>query len=440
MLAMAAILTTSGDAWTQQSATVVDKIVAKVDDYIILKSELEGTFLEMQSRGQSPTKCDILEGLVLNKLMVAKAGIDSIVVEEEMIQRELDMRMESIINQYGGDERIIEQYYGKSIEEMQSEIYDQIEEQMVVQKMQATITEGISVTPAEVKKFFKNIPRDSLPYFSTEVVIGQIVKKPEVGDEEKAQIENLLLQLKDRAEKGEDFQELARTYSMGPSGPRGGNLGNVKRGDMVPEFEAAALKLKEGAISLPVKTDFGFHIIQMVERRGNEYNARHILIQPKYNDKDLKKAGDYLDSLRVLIESDSITFDRAAKEYSEDKNTSSAGGFVRANDGSSMVPVSELDPSLFFTMDSMTVGTISKPLIFTQPDGSQAMRIIYFKKKLRPHQANLDDDYQKIYNAAINAKRSKAMNDWFIDARDDVFVLIEPEYQNCRILQNELNE
>jgi peptidyl-prolyl cis-trans isomerase SurA len=420
-----------------ENMTVIDKIVAKVDNYIVLKSEVERSFLQVQSSGDyNTTKCQVLEGLVLNKLMVAKAEIDSIVVEEEFIDRQLDMRMQGVIAQAGGEPEKLEEVFGKSLEEIREDLRDQVKEQMLVEKMQGTITEEISVTPSEVKRFFKNIPQDSLPYFSTEVEIGQIVKKPVVSAKERERIENLLLKIRSEAiDDGVDFQVLAGRHSDGPTAPRGGNLGDVERGQMVSEFEAAALKLKNGEISLPVKTEFGFHIIQMVDRRGNIYNARHILIIPKYDEQDFEIAANFLDSVRNLIQLDSLEFDKAAKEFSDDKETSSNGGYLRDASGANRISVSELDPGLFFTMDTMEVGNISKPMKFTMADGKEAMRIIYYKSKLKPHQANLDLDYQKIYTAALNAKKSKQMNGWFKDARHEVFIEIDPEFSNCKILQ-----
>lgn len=416
--------------------TVIDKIIAKVDNYIVLKSEMERSFLQIQSSGDyNTTKCTVLEGLVLNKLMVAKAEIDSVVVEEDMIDRSLDMRMQGVVAQAGGDPKKLEEVFGKSMEEIREDLRDQVKEQLLVERMQATITEEIKVTPAEVKRFFKNIPQDSLPYFSTEVEIGQIVKKPTINADEKERIENLLMKIRGEALDGTDFQVLAGRHSDGPSGPRGGNLGDVERGQMVPEFEAAALKLKNDEISLPVQTEFGFHIIQMVDRRGNIYNARHILIQPKYSDVDFEVATLFLDSIKNLILNDTLSFDIVAKEHSDDKETSPNGGFIRDRTGANRISVSELDPGLFFTMDTMQVGSISDPMKYTMADGKDAMRIIYYKSKLKPHQANLDLDYQKIYMAALNAKKQKQMSDWFDDAKHEVFVEIDPEYQNCKILQ-----
>jgi peptidyl-prolyl cis-trans isomerase SurA len=427
----------SGGIYAQdKNYTVVDKIVAKVDNYIVLKSEVERSYLQLQSSGDYGTsKCQVLEGLVLNKLMVAKAELDSVLVEEEQVDMQLDMRMQGVIAQAGGDPDKLEEVFDKSLEEIREELREQVKEQMVVQRMQSTVTEGITVTPSEVKRFFKNIPRDSLPYFSTEVEIAQIVKKPDISDEERDRIETFLLDVRQQAIDGTDFQVLAGRHSQGPTAPRGGNLGDVERGQMVSEFEAAALKLKNGEISMPVETEFGFHIIQMVDRRGNIYNARHILIQPGFKERDFELAAEFLDSIKTLIEIDSMEFQQAAKEFSDDKDTGSNGGFVRDASGANRISVSDLDPNLFFVMDTMQVGTISKPLRFTMADGKEAMRVIYYKSKLKPHQANLDLDYQKIYAAALAAKKQKEMSEWFSESRNEVFIEIDPEYNDCNILQ-----
>lgn len=423
----------------QPRGTVVDKIIAKVDNYIILKSELERQYLDVLSRGEylGPNgRCTILESIVVSKLMAAKAEIDSVVVEEEMVQRDLSMRMNMMIQRFGSEE-MIEEYYKKSIAEFKDELYDQVKEQMVVQTMQQTIVEGIKVTPSEVKRFFKSIPKDSLPYFSTEVTLGQIVKKPGVSEEEKESIRNTLLKVRTQILNGEtSFEEMARQYSEDPSGPRGGFLGWSKRGDMVSEFEAAAMRMKEGDISMPVETEFGYHLVQLLERRGNEYNSRHILIRPKHTQKDFDQAYAFLDSIRSRILSDSITFQSAAKRHSDDKETAGSGGFILGETGAPRIATSDLDANLFFTIDTLKVGDITKPIRFTMPDGKDALRILYYRDRIRPHQANLQDDYQKIQMAAMQAKRSKVLDDWFNEARLEVFIDIDPEYNHCKILDD----
>lgn len=418
---------------------VIDKIIAKVDDGIVLKSELDRAYNEFLSRGEilpGDPKCQILESLVINKLMVAKAEIDSIYVLDVEVESNLDQRMAYFIQQIGSEERL-EEVYDKTIEEFKEELFDQIKEQMIVQRMQGTIGEDISVTPAEVKRFYNKIPLDSLPYFSTEVTLSQIAKIPEINDQSKSEIKAQLLDFKKRVEAGESFGALAKKYSMDPgSAANGGELGFFKRGELAPEFEAASLSMKPNEISQPVETQFGFHLIQLIERRGNTYNARHILTIPKPTSGDTELAKEYLDSLRLLVLNDSAKFEMLAKEYSDDKSTSGNGGYLSDATGALRVSVEELEPTLFFTIDTMTVGTISKPLEYRMPDGSDAVRIILFEDQVAPHQANLIDDYQKIRAATLANKRNKIMSDWFSDVQKEVYIRIDEDYGHCEILIN----
>jgi len=417
---------------------VVDEIIAKVDNYIILESDLAIAYREYLSRGNSQneqSKCTVLEGLIVNKLLLAKAEIDSVVVEDAMVDAQLDSRMNVMINQIGSVEKI-EEYYGKSLDEFKVEIRGDIKEQMIMGEMQRTITADLEVTPREVQKFFKNIPRDSLPFYSTQVQVGQIVKYPEMSREAKNSIKARLEGLRERILEGEDFSAIAKLYSQEPGAKQtGGNIGYFKRGQLAPEYEATALKLKKGEISKPVETDFGFHIIELINRRGNEFNTRHILIRPTFTKKDMARTTNYLDSLRTIILADSISFENAAKEYSDDMNTSSSGGyFVDPQSGGTQISVEELEPTVFFTVDTMETGEITKPITFTRQDGSEAARILYYKDRLRPHQANLDLDYQRIKQAALNKKRGEVLDKWFTEAQDEVFVIIDDTYNNCQIL------
>ncbi len=418
---------------------VIDKIIAKVDDYIVLKSELDRAYLESLSQGelyQGNTKCQILESLVINKVMVAKAEIDSVSLPDIEVKNNLDKRMSYFIQQIGSEERL-EEIYNKSIDEFKAELFDQIEEQMIVQKMQSTIGEDVSVTPAEVKKFFSKIPADSLPYFSKEVTIGQIVKVPDVNENRKREIKNQMLDLKKRLESGEDFGSLANKFSMDPvSAAQGGELGFFKRSELAPEYEAAALGMKPGEISKPIESKFGFHLVQLIERRGNTYNSKHILIIPKPTEGDIQDAKDYLDSLRSAVIDDSVRFEVLAKEHSDDQFTSGNGGFFSDATGAMKVSVEEIDPTLFFTIDTIAVGSITRPMEFRMTDGTDAVRIIMYKEKIAPHQANLLQDYQKIRAATLASKHNQIMSKWFKDAQEEVYISIDPEYKNCRILIN----
>jgi len=421
-----------------QEGVVVDKIIAKVDDKIILKSELEEAYLQFLSSGQleqGSSKCGIFESLVVNKLLVAKAEIDSVLVLDVEVDQNLDQRMNMIISQVGGNEEALENYYGKSLIEIRSDIRESVKEQLIVQRMQNSITSELDVTPAEVQAFFNRIPIDSLPYFSAEVSIGQIVKVPEIGKDQKSKAREQLLSYKKRIEAGESFEALARQYSQGPSAPQGGNLGYQQRGNLVPPYEAAALQLEPGEISGPVESEFGFHLIQLISRRGNEYDSRHILLQLEPSTQDLVGASQYLDSLRTLIVEDSMSFEKMAKEYSDEQQTASNGGFMMGETGSAYVATDQLDFETFLTLDTLTIGSVTYPLDYQTQDGKKALRIIYYKDRIKPHQANLLDDYQKIAAAALAEKRNRILNSWFDKARDDVFIQIDDDFSNCQILQ-----
>lgn len=419
---------------------VIDKIIAKVDDYIVLKSDLEKAYAEYLQRSQygaEVDKCQILEGMIINKVMVAKAEIDSVVVNETMVEGELERRMRYFIAQVGSEDKI-EQYYGKSINDIKEELRSDVKEQLTGDMMQREITSSVNVTPSEVKAFYKRIPRDSLPYYSTEVEVAQIVKKPEIGKEQKQAVIDKLNALRDRILNGEDFAKIAEKNSEGPSAQYGGEIGFFKRGELAPEYEATSLQLKEGEISKPVETKFGIHIIQLIERRGNEFNTRHILMKPNTGELDFEAAENYLDSLRTMIIDEEISFAKAAKEYSEDQQTSGNGGFFSTPQSDGMkVPTDQLQPEVFFAIDTMDVGDISKPIRFKTAEGDQAVRILFYKERIAPHQANLRQDYQKIQKAALNEKKDQALNKWFEDAKYEVFIKIDEEFDDCNIMQQQ---
>jgi peptidyl-prolyl cis-trans isomerase SurA len=425
-------------AQAQQSGKIIDGIIVKVNNQIILKSDLEAAIAQETAQGRTLSEkdhCEMLQLLLQQKLMVARAEIDSVVVEEAMVEGELDQRMSYFIQQAGGEQRLVE-FYNKSVKQLKDDLRKQIREQLVAQKMQGEITSKLTVTPNEVKKFFNQIPKDSIPYFSTEVEIGQIVKLAQVGKTQKDEARNKLLDLKKRIAAGESFAALATQYSEDPgSAAKGGELGFFKKKELVPEYEATALKLEPGQISEPVESPFGFHMIQLIERRGEEFNSRHILIKPTSTDVDLGATAADLNKLRARILADSISFAKAAKDFSDDKTTKDNGGLmINQRDRSTRIPLDQVDPNVFFTIDTMKVGSITPPLPYRTDDGKQAMRILYLKSNTPPHQANLKDDYQKLAAAALNEKRRKAYHTWFEKNKNTVFIDIDPEYNKCDIL------
>jgi len=417
---------------------VVDKIIAKVDNYILIKSELERAYQDYLTNGGSPSqqaKCQYLGMLVRNKLMLAKAEIDSVVVLDAEVDLNTSNRMDMILSQSGRTADELEALYGKTLEQVRMELREQIREQMIVSKMEDEMTKGIVVTPSEVKRFFAKIPKDSLPYFSASVQVAQIVRIAEVSEEQKNRTIAELMDVRNKILGGEDFATVAKKYSDDPSVlSNGGEMGWSARGRMVPEYEAMAFRLKPKELSMPFESAFGIHIMQLIERRGNEYNSRHILISPKPSQEDINKATRYLDSVRTLIVADSMTFQKAAKEFSDDVQTKGNGGFFSDRDGGVNLTVDELDPIVFFKLDSMEIGKISEPITYRTDEGKDAVRILYYKGRTPPHQASLEQDWTKIQTATLNEKKDKILQKWFQKARADVFINIDPEYDNCGIL------
>jgi peptidyl-prolyl cis-trans isomerase SurA len=436
---LALLLTFSAlTASAQETGFVVDEIIAKVDNYIVMKSELDRAYQDYITNGGAPderVRCQYLAMLIRSKLMMAKAEIDSVVVLDSDVDANTQSRMNMILSQSGRTLDELEQAYGKTMEQIRLELRDQIREQMIVSKMEEEITANVKVTPAEVRRFFNGIPKDSLHYFSASVEVGQIVKVADVNESQKEATRAELIGIRNELLAGADFATLAKKHSHDPSViSNGGDMGWVGRGRMVPEFEAMAFKLKPNEISMPFESDYGLHIMQLLERRGNEYHSRHILVSPKPSQKDLDNAFRFLDSLRTKILADSIEFEKAAKDFSDDTGTKGNGGFFSDRDNNTRILVDELDPVVFFNIDTMKVGTISRPIVYRTDDGKDAVRILYYKSRTAPHQASLNDDWTRIQAAALSQKNDRTLQKWFQKARKDVFISIDANYNYCGIL------
>ena len=418
--------------------TNVDKIVAKIDNYYILKSEVETIVARGIKEGQEMNKCQALESLAIQKLLVAKAEIDSVIVEDDMVNSQLDARMQEMIRIYGSEKNIVQQF-SKSIETLKAEMKSQVREQLTSDKMRTTITEKVNITPLEVKSFLNKIPKDSLPIIPTEVILSQIVRLAPVTKAQKDDLISRLLDIKKRIELGGNFSELAKEYSEDQgSKVQGGDLGWAKRGQMVPEFEATAMSLDSGKISNVVESDFGFHIIQTLEMRGQEYHARHILLRPDYSRLDLTEPKRFLDSLKNQIVIDSIKFDKAVKLHSEDKSTSDAGGIIiNPETGGNLNPLDvSMEPNLYFTVDPLKVGDISAPMNYRTPDGKTGMRLVKVIARKEAHKANLKDDYEKLKAFGLNQKQNEIIEKWFSEAIAEVYINIDREYEACKLFEH----
>lgn len=415
----------------------VDKIVAKIDNYYILKSEVETLVARSKENGQEVDRCQAFESLVVQKLLVAKAELDSVIVDDDVIKSQLDARMGEMIRIYGNEKNIVQQF-GKSVETLKSELRLQVKEQLTSDKMRQSITEKIDITPNDVANFFNEIPVDSLPTFPAEVTLAQIVRLGKVTEEQKQYIISKLKDYKKQVEGGANFGDLAKEFSEDPgSKPQGGDLGWSKRGQMVPEFEAAAMSMDSGQISGVVESKFGYHLIQTLELRGQEYRARHILLRPDYSIIDMTKPTEYLDSINTLLKLDSLKFDKIIKVQSEDDQTKDAGGIIiDPNTGSPSMPLdASMEPNLYFAINSLEVGDVTKPQNFRTQEGQTGMRIIKLVEKKKEHKANLKDDYEKLKVYAQSQKQNLEVDRWFKNAISEVFINIDPEYEGCRLFQ-----
>ena len=426
---------------TAPQGQVIDKIVAKVNDEIILKSEVDIATQQLRMSDDfmfGDVECAVLTQLIQGKLFVAKAGIDSVEVDPNILEDNLDRRMQALLAQNKMTEADVLEAYGKTLEDLKDEYRDVVKEQLLTQQMQQKIMGNVSVTPSEVQRFFKSIPRDSLPYFSTEIEAGHIVRVARPTHAQKRFARRKLEKIRERILEGKvTFEEMAKSFSEDPgSAAKGGDLGWFSRGQLVKEYEATVLNLKPGEYSEVIESQFGFHFIQLIERRGNKFHSRHILIKVDAGYSGLTEAEDFLDSIRTIIQEDKIKFDMAANKFSDDENTKNNGGyFIDQQSGSYRIPMENVDPTLFFVLDTMQVGTLSKPMPYQTDDGKKAMRILYYKSKVDPHYANLKDDYQKIQQATLMSKKQEAIQKWTKENMSEVFIHVDDTYNRCPILE-----
>jgi len=427
------------EAQTPQG-TMIDEVVAVVGKNYVLLSDIENSYLQMRLQGgitgsESTTKCQIIENLLFEKLMLHQAELDSIEVTPDQVDAELDRRMRYFIGQFGTQEKL-EQFYDKSVVEFKSELREVITQQMKIERVQGNITEKTKVTPSEVKIFFKNVPTDSIPLIGSVVEVSQIVKKPPISPAEKFEVKDKLLKLRERVVKGESFEAMARLYSEDPGSAKlGGDLGLHGRGELYAEFEAVAFKLKPGEISEIVETEAGYHIIQSIERRGDFVRVRHILLRPKVSPVALAEAKVFLDSVALLIRADSISFENAVKKFSTDPSKNNNGLLMNPYTGSGDWPVDQLDPKVFFVVDKIAEGEFSQTVMMEDEKGEQAYRILRLNKRTLPHRANLREDYDQIQSWALQTKKQEAIKKWIANNSKNTYIKISDNYKDCEYQQ-----
>lgn len=381
-----------------------------------------------------------MQNLVTQKLLAQQAVIDSVTVKDEEVDDEVDRRMRGMEQQAGGQERL-EQFLGRSVIQYKDEIRPDIRELMVARQMQQKITEKVNVTPQDVQKFFDSMPKDSLPYYNKEVEVGEIVINPTLTKQEKQDYRDKLEAIRTRIKAGEDFGRMARLYSEDGSAQDGGDLGFFDRTQMATEFTAMAFKMKAGEVSPVFETDFGMHILQVLERRGEQVHARHIIIVPKITQASLDRAKAKVDSIYTLIANNNkVDFSSAASVYSDDKDTKFNGGMMLNLDNvqtrSTYIPTDKLDPQIALVIDTMKVGELSKAVLFTDQNGKKSYKLLYLKSVTDAHKANMAQDFPKIKEMANAEKTNRTVSEWFEKKRKDTYVRIDAEYQSCPELKN----
>lgn len=418
--------------WAQS----VDKIEAVIGDEIILTSEIESQYLQYLSQGNiqsAEIRCQIIEDLLFQKLMINQARLDSLIVSDEEIEAEISKRLSYFESQLGSAKKV-EDYFGKSIDKIELELTKVIEDQFLAQRMQTQLTSAIKVTPAEVKDTYSLLSDAEIPTMPTQVEVAQIVVKPEITTEQKDKIRAKLNSFRDRVYAGEDFKMLATLYSDDPgSATRGGELGFVNRGDLVPEFERAAFRLKEGEISEVVESQFGYHIVQLIERRGEQINVRHILIKAKVNATALHAAKQKMDNIAKEINEGTITFDEAVSKYSDDENKANGGLLLNPNTMSTLHTLDDMASALRLVVDKLAEGDVSSPAVIQMKDENKAYRILRLNKRKEEHKANLVDDFAKIKEYSINTKKQEALKNWMAKTIAKTYIKLSDSISQCEL-------
>jgi len=423
--------------FAQQYKVVADKILGVVGDRIILYSDIKNTIDDARRQGSvipEGAECSIMEQALVSKVLMLQAEKDSLPVSEDEVEAELDQRVRYFIQQYGSQD-VLEEIAGKTIYQIKDEARESVRERKLAEAMQHKIVESVRITPTEVKAYFEKIPKDSLPYFESELEICQIILYPKANrDLEKYIVDELNNYKKQVDLKIATFQQLAQRYSEDPGSKERGGEYQVNRNDKNlwdPTFLSMAFRLKEGEVSAPFKSKFGYHIMQLVERRGDDAIVRHILRIPVPTEEEIKESINKLDTVRSKIISGSMNFAEAALKNTEDESAKFQGPCVLGRDGSSYVTIDQLDKDLVVMLDKLKPGEYSQPVAYTDASGKKAVRLVYFKSRTEPHRLNLDDDYNKIAQAALEQKKQEVLEKWLIGKIPSYYIMVADDMQGC---------
>ena len=425
----------------QISAQVdIDKVIAVVGDNPILQSDVEKQAIQLRTQGYYSSdniKCEVLEDLLYQKLLINQAKIDSVEVSDNQVNSELNRRIQYFVNSLGSKKKL-EEYYGKSILEIKKEFRKIIRDQILSQKEQMEITKDINVTPTDVRKFFNKLKKDSIPTVNTKIQIEQIALYPKISEIEVLAVKKRLENFRKRINKGEKFETLAVLYSEDKgTATHGGKLGPVGRSDLVPEFAAVAFKLKKGQVSRIVKTEYGYHIIQLVEKKGEKIICRHILLKPKVKPELQAQTLKLLDSIKTKIEKDTLTWEKAVTRFSDDKNTKLNNGLlINDKSGNSEFEKNQIEPSIAYAIKNLKINQISSPFKTIDNKGKAVFKIVRIKSKKESHPANIVDDYKLIQDLALQKKKEEYANKWIEQKRSSTYIKIDDEFNSCKFKYN----
>lgn len=435
-----ALISIASLSLAQQKKIVADKIVGIVGDKIILHSDITNAIADLSRQGGTVpenAECSILEQALVSKVLMLHAIKDSLPVTDEEVEAELDQRVRYFINQYGTQEAL-ESVANKTIYQIKDDARESVKENKLAQAMQRKIVDNIKITPTEVKAYFDRYPKDSLPFFESEVEIGQIVVYPKASHDMDRYIMDELANTKRQIEsKLISFAQAAQKYSEDPgSKDRGGQYQinrNEKQWD--PTFMAAAFRLKEGEISNVIKTKFGYHIIQMEKRNGDDAIIRHILRIPAVTDVEVNASVSKLDSVRSKLIAGTIDFNGAAGKYSEDEQAKYDGPYIISGDGDSYNRIDELPKDIVAMLDKLKIGEYSQPTSFVDERGKKGVRVLYLKSRSEPHRLNLRDDYNRVAQSALEEKKYQTLEKWLKANIPSYYIMIDPENANCTQLK-----
>ncbi|MBM3424615.1 MAG: hypothetical protein FJY06_03850 [Bacteroidetes bacterium] len=429
-----------------QSITI-DKVVAQVGDNVILLSDIQEQRLQAEDGKVAVDPnfdCRVLEQLMVNQVFVNQAKLDSITVSDEQVDADMENRLRIIQNQMGGRQKL-EEFYRMSFSEIKDKFRDVIRMNMLADEMRNTITTGLSVTPKEVKDFFDNLPADSVPYINMQLGFQQIVIYPAITKEDKKLAMDKIKELRDLVVvQGKSFESLARIHSMDPgSAPQGGKIA-ASRGMMVPQFEATVFKLKPAEISQPVETEFGYHIIKLISRSGDDFVCLHILIRPEFSVQTMNKASQRMDSCYRMLKMNEITWEQAVDRYSNDVSTRQNKGIISNPRNASqlwdMEDLNEIDQQIYLLTDAMEEGDVTQPNLYMDfMTRQQGIRVVRLMQRIPAHKANLNDDYSLIKQASENDKRTRILEEWVNGKIGNAFIRIDADFKGCKFEQQWIN-